>query len=1590
MSAAKEDTFEFVALRLPETNATSNGVILHRGVGKHRLANAICELAHATRTNSTWSNSVPRQVASCRTRLDDMGHTHIASCLPSLDTLGNSVTGRGGHVERRADAELCASIGCAPRRQASPTAGKCPNLPYAPRLGAVGISYLSGSQASSTMRRFFSALKHVSDIMFHSFQMGSHASAGAFWESWEIERSRNALFASPLMPSLLLELKWNPGRSPHSDQQVGQPTMIVAKVSYRGCADGGRSARSRRHPATNASPGITSTFQLCSVNVALAEHEEMTSLTVFHGNVMHGAEGNLDATVPLVPAEAVQESSSPDRQFVHCLTKELLLCDGVFSIGTWNPDGVLAAYAKYGGDDAFRLSLDGDPTAQWLRLLLEEELGMQTDVAVACAVLYSWPGTAWRELVLKASTLENNPDSSTRPWHVLHWSDHGCISHATADFLLKAPMVQVRAHLNANPPTLGNACSQNMDCAILPVVGAHSRGLCGVQPGIVSVNTIRWELGVQRGVPLTAADIKCLDYTHQVKRLIIYDDGQRVAWFNDDAPQSDEEVILLLSESAVSSTPGSVSNDHPPPLSECSWGGKRAAISAEVIDIQRDDVTTPNEYRRKHLGMEPLPHSDMSLPFPFTTDTAVHTSTKFTTLKPIKSGPRRSLERCFGDVDCCHMLSSPLVSMDLSIDVRKLGPHVDVRILGVFEKMSFIACTSAPSMMVDLLKRSYLANLLPSPLMLSMADFNPVIKRYETYGNHFCVYLGCPNPADHHPNSSPVRLPLTSTLSTSLSCTGWVRLRLQLKTDTSGPGLFEYTQCPLCEPPRLDICIHNRQCKSEKNILFRKGRITGDFWPHQEVDPSARALIALSCSMGNSFWYCRESWLADESGFHSVPNASRLDEELQAWRLPDYAVSGIDHAVDRRLMQHVRTLMMHAQHTFNRSPGLLGGGALSSSVIIIETTPEHLNVLFCSNDTLRCLLVAMKSARSSVFVDGMSGPVSTMANTNNVLLRPMITCICVSSPCKGGPVGLVSLQVHTDLSATPQRRMFEHLVHGVVALGPGVYGKECVRGEHIVRALGVLTSDLGADLILGWNVIFENWVASDCYTKVRELVLQLPLGKGATWATVKRTILHFCSGLLSLRRTDDSFLSAIAVLRQCVIFHFFDKFHAQRALSEATTTASGGAPTAGTQSGDVALGPQGPKRTKAALTQLHPAFGNLLPTLGHWASSNLTVDFINLENAVEAVASLLLRKQSISIHFAVNVDNVQSLDDVVRLVENLVSSSTRGQPEGHELDNDTDDADSDCGGSPHMHGGKSSAAGCCSTQDDKTPPPGRRYDPRCDVVEVDGGGVSDTSSDSASGISSNPSIEYMGPIRCESLRLFFWVQIPALHACKGDKVDALQRGAKLLLSPAWMGVHTSNAFTTSRRPRMCIELPCSISSSADPSDTAIQNYVLTSVTFSESKYKQQASAIGKYIERYLYPRLAEQSYHCCLWLTCFESSEAPVLQKRIGSTLHETTNRLLRTTWIMVLPARAVHKITKNEGVDLEVFTTLLLGNDTYVGLLKDVSLQFMAKMQGTHKFHALPHVTTRYTLPHRYHTVTTRYHTIPHVTTRYHNDTTP
>ena len=74
---------------------------------------------------------------------------------------------------------------------------------------------------------------------------------------------------------------------------------------------------------------------------------------------------------------------------------------------------------------------------------------------------------------------------------------------------------------------------------------------------------------------------------------------------------------------------------------------------------------------------------------------------------------------------------------------------------------------------------------------------------------------------------------------------------------------------------------------------------------------------------------------------------------------------------------------------------------------------------------------------------------------------------------------------------------------------------------------------------------------------------------------------------------------------------------------------------------------------------------------------------------------------------------------------------------------------------------------------------------------------------------------------------------------------------------------------------------------------------------SEPRFERQASSIGKYIERYLYPRLAEQSYHCYLWLTHFESSEADVLQKRIASTIHETVNRLLRSTWVMVLPARA-------------------------------------------------------------------------------------
>ena len=339
---------------------------------------------------------------------------------------------------------------------------------------------------------------------------------------------------------------------------------------------------------------------------------------------MHGAEGNLDATAPLVPAEAVHDSSSPDRQFVHCLTKEILLCDGVFSIGTWNPDGVLAAYATYGGDDAFRLSLESDPTAQWLRRQLEEELGMQTDVAVACAVLYSWPGTAWRELVQKALTWDTS--KASRPIHVLHWTNHGSISAATASRLMNASMVQVREHLNANPTAaLGNECSQNMDCAILPVVGAHSRGLSGVQPGIVTVNTIRWELGVLLGVPLTADDVRSLDFTHHVKRLVVYGDGQRVAWFNNEAPQSDE-VILLLSESTVNRTPGSASPDHPPPLPECAWGGKRPAATGVVIDKQPDDcVTTPNSYRSVHLGMEPLPHGDMSLPFLFAPDTPVCT-----------------------------------------------------------------------------------------------------------------------------------------------------------------------------------------------------------------------------------------------------------------------------------------------------------------------------------------------------------------------------------------------------------------------------------------------------------------------------------------------------------------------------------------------------------------------------------------------------------------------------------------------------------------------------------------------------------------------------------------------------------------------------------------------------------------------------------------------------------------------------------------------------------------------------------------------------------------------------------------------------
>ena len=78
---------------------------------------------------------------------------------------------------------------------------------------------------------------------------------------------------------------------------------------------------------------------------------------------------------------------------------------------------------------------------------------------------------------------------------------------------------------------------------------------------------------------------------------------------------------------------------------------------------------------------------------------------------------------------------------------------------------------------------------------------------------------------------------------------------------------------------------------------------------------------------------------------------------------------------------------------------------------------------------------------------------------------------------------------------------------------------------------------------------------------------------------------------------------------------------------------------------------------------------------------------------MKAVASLLLRRQSVSIHFVVKVDDVQKCDDAVRVVVNLVSSSTSVQPEGREQDGDSDD-DSDGGGSRSR------------TQHDKTPSPG--------------------------------------------------------------------------------------------------------------------------------------------------------------------------------------------------------------------------------------------------------------------------------------------
>ena len=1574
LRAVPEMRFQMVCIRPPETIADlSEGLQFHRGVSLHRLLHAVAVLCALLRTNTTWSDSVGRNVAAARTRLMASGlAAERLAALPRARDVGYTDTGRGGFAERRASQEMRVQYGCAPRRAAAPTPSAAPCLPYAPCLSRSTIDAMSPHRCLALLRQYFSAVAYI-NTLFSQVRTSTSAPFAGYWRAWDMERSM-CRQCSPIYPTVAVELGVNLARGPHVDQQSSRQEMLVTKVSWQGESPG------KAHPAGGDRHSHTpSSFQLLGTNLCIAEPKgSSTSSLLFNGSITHGAESVLNPVDVAPSANSFDVASGDLSAHATSVMAELLERSGTVSLATWFPDSVAERYRACGGDARLRELAIHDNAAQWLANLLRREVGFEAASVVATAVLYAWEGTTWRRLVDRAMTASHcrNPGlhsvgggSGAQPLGaggvLRHWECLRILDCATAHRCFHRGFdgsVELSSACSSGLVYSGVSESDTCDCALTPIVRAVVAGWFGDSNGAVSVGTIRSQFGLPPAAPLTRKQIGEVDAVWNISRLIVGHAG-KLTWFA--SPPTHGQVVLVLLE--TTHTRAAM-----PELCVDCWGGRSMQESSLGCNPPPTScypsgsaITTPNQYRSRCLQTFAIPHAVGDAPCQFTCQ---HTVVRLNPTNAAGSGAET-----LGGAAYSMVCSTECRDHDLTIDISSLVQRLHLQDLGIFDARQFVPHVRARALMVDILRLAYVSGLLPSWLMLHWVEFAPTIQEHsgsvvipaftpsavpaDTPVVEYAVVLRCGTSA--HENGIAAHIaaafPNHGMVHGSMQCTGRVRISIALAPPVSAgrtvpcPNLFEHLEAPHSQPaPRLRIQLVGQSCRHEfgrsiRNVGMAHLRARG------ADEPALNALpyLFLSVTGGNTFWTNKET-------IFDTQHESQFADIMSPWLLK--GVEGLppmsSHgARPSRYVMCIQMALIQAHALYHRSDESVAvacGDTYGSPLTVLhDQRCVGVNALFCVDHAIQALIVASRHPNVSTFSDALFGLIEPLHERQHGRPLPVaISSFSSSSPFQRGTPCLVAVLIHTDLGSIPQRFMWAQVLDRTTVIAKAMLGAEKVQGEHLVRVYGRHTSDLGAEQRQGWLDFFGRWVSSGCYSSLVAAGVPLPAPNVASWDEVKEVLLVW---LCNQRRLGgQSSHRAVELLQRFAIFHFHDNYHAGRALQQQSLTIASRTCPASSLGFDKEL-PM-PKRTKRALNSMHSGLRHLLGCLGRITRSTKTRDYRHLREYVADVADLLGDAHRIEISLS---GDGGALQCIAHRSTNYVCPST------------------------------STSSAATATQLLEM---GLREDALGDLVEREQAPFPPETQELFSG---NAELEddhngrrlcFFGPLPVMGSQLCAWVSWarpsegaanstlpgcagnPVAQGCAQPSCSPIQRKwePSVFLSPRWSGVHsTETPVSLHERPSFAIELPATLAYHHSGQTASLR------IKAGSSVQQQQMGELRCYIQGHLLKRLAEQA-HWCHWSSMNDAVDggadddgaitATVQDQEgngpaagddaagllvahngnrrlaIASSMHETVNRCWRQKWISALPGEAVRRMERGTGINLEYFTTFLLGGGGHDG----------------------------------------------------------